>query len=114
MLVKPSIRHTRRLLRPDHQIDIPTLLSGLTTSGDAANIFVTPFVCCTSAAFFHLNVLTSHSASYLEVSAVYVEAISTFLKNMYSFFIECAVPVRSPTVFAQKLRHVDTIIQRGL
>lgn len=91
------------------------LLSAFTTPVDTANIFVTPFLTCTIATLFHLKVLLSKSAYHREVPAEYVDAVLAFTKNMFSIHVyECEVPILSVQVVAQQLRHVDTIIQRGL
>lgn len=114
VLAKPSIEHTRCLLRPYHQIEMNTLLSAFTTSGDTANIFVTHFLCCTTAALVHLKVPKSQASYHREVLWVNVDSFSSFMKNMYSKFIECYVPIRSAQVFAQQIRHVNSVIQPGL
>lgn len=107
---RPSVGHTRRLFRREHQIHISTLLSPLTSPGFIANIFVTPFLCFTTADLVHLMVLTSQGVHNGAVPPVYVDAILAFTRQMYHVFIARDVPIRSAPVVTRHFWHVDLVI----
>lgn len=90
VLLNPCIGHTRRLLRLDQQIYMATLLSAVTTPVNTMKIFVTPLLCCTTATLVHTKVLTYQAAYHRDALAVYIDAISSFTKNM------CSMLLRSP------------------
>lgn len=75
MLVKPSAGQTRSLLRPKHQIDITTMLSTSTTPVDTGNVFLTPFLRCTTTELVYIKVLTSQAAVYGAIPRIYIDEI---------------------------------------
>lgn len=114
LLVKPPLRLHRRLLHPDYQIDELLMISELNDPGDTSNLFSTPLLRGTSSALVTLNVLTTQLLYQNRLGKYYIDTLTTFKRNMYTFVVDDNYPTCSGTIVSKQLQKVEYVIICGL